>query len=85
VECAFFPSSTDSFHDFFQFFLALLSLSFMDLTGSLWQSGALVGKAAGLFMSTGTGGQETIGLMTVTFSAHHSMVFVPLGDVELKV
>jgi NAD(P)H dehydrogenase (quinone) len=59
----------------------------MDSTGSLWQTGALVGKAAGMFVSTGTqgGGQETIGLTTVTFFAHQGMVFVPLGYVEPKV
>jgi NAD(P)H dehydrogenase (quinone) len=61
--------------------------TFMDSTGSLWQSGALVGKAAGVFQSTGTqgGGQETIGLTMVPFFTHHGMVFVPLGYVEPKV
>jgi NAD(P)H dehydrogenase (quinone) len=59
----------------------------MDATGSLWGKGALVGKAGGVFFSTGTqgGGQETIGLTTVTFFAHHGMVFVPLGYVDPKV
>jgi NAD(P)H dehydrogenase (quinone) len=59
----------------------------MDSTGGLWQAGALVGKAAGVFQSTGTqgGGQETIGLTIVPFFAHHGMVFVPLGYVEPKV
>jgi len=61
--------------------------SFMDSTGSLWQKGALMGKAAGLFQSTGTqgGGQETIGLTTVPFFTHHGMVFVPLGYADPKV
>jgi NAD(P)H dehydrogenase (quinone) len=56
----------------------------MDSTGGLWQKGALVGKAAGVFFSTGTqgGGQETLGLTTVPFMAHHGMVFVPLGYVD---
>ena len=56
----------------------------MDSTGGLWQGGKLVGKAAGVFMSTGTqgGGQETIGLSTVQFFAHHGMVYVPLGYVD---
>mmetsp|Transcript_649 Transcript_649/g.1182 ORF Transcript_649/g.1182 Transcript_649/m.1182 type:complete len:260 (-) Transcript_649:339-1118(-) len=55
--------------------------TFMDSTGGLWKSGALVGKAAGVFTSVGSqgGGQETGGLATVTFFAHHGMVFVPLG------
>jgi NAD(P)H dehydrogenase (quinone) len=55
--------------------------AFMDSTGGLWQKGALVGKAGGVFVSTGTqgGGQETIGFSTVQFFAHHGMVFVPLG------
>lgn len=59
----------------------------METTGGLWQSGALVGKPAGAFFSTGTqgGGQETIGLTTVTFFAHQGMVFVPLGYVDPKV
>jgi len=61
--------------------------TFMDSTGSLWQSGKLVGKTGGCFFSTGTqgGGQETIGLTTVTFFAHHGMVFVPLGYADPKV
>ncbi|KAG7371753.1 TrpR binding protein [Nitzschia inconspicua] len=61
--------------------------TFMDSTGSLWQTGAMVGKAAGVFQSTGTqgGGQETIGLTIVPFFAHHGMVFVPLGYAEPKV
>ncbi|KAL3903341.1 MAG: hypothetical protein SGILL_010483 [Bacillariaceae sp.] len=61
--------------------------TFMDSTGSLWQKGAMVGKAAGVFQSTGTqgGGQETIGLTIVPFFAHHGMVFVPMGYVEPKV
>ena len=53
----------------------------LDSTGGLWQSGALVGKPAGVFFSTGTqnGGQETTALTFVTQLAHHGMVFVPLG------
>merc|ERR1712137_544516 len=58
-----------------------------DATGGLWMKGAMVGKAGGVFQSTGTqgGGQETIGLTIVPFFAHHGMVFVPLGYVEPKV
>jgi len=60
--------------------------TFMDSTGGLWQSGGLVGKAAGSFVSTGTqgGGQETCGLANVTFFTQHGMVFVPLGYVDSK-
>jgi len=58
--------------------------TFMDSTGKLWKKGALVGKAAGCFFSSGTqgGGQETMGLTTVTFFAHHGMVFVPMGYID---
>jgi NAD(P)H dehydrogenase (quinone) len=46
--------------------------TFMDATGKLWMTGALVGKAAGTFVSVGTqgGGQETVGLTTIPFFAH---------------
>ncbi|TYZ62355.1 hypothetical protein PybrP1_001854 [[Pythium] brassicae (nom. inval.)] len=52
-----------------------------DSTGGLWQSGALVGKPAGIFFSTGTqgGGQETTAFTTVTYLAHQGLTFVPLG------
>jgi len=55
--------------------------AFFDGTGSLWTSGALVGKYAGIFVSTGTmqGGQETTALTTITQLAHHGMIFVPTG------
>ena len=58
----------------------------MDSTGGLWQKGALTGKAAGCFFSTGTqgGGQETMGLTTVTYFTHMGMVYVPLGYVDPK-
>src|SRR5204863_4500465 len=53
--------------------------NFLDQTGSLWVSGALIGKVASVFASTGTGGgnESTI----ITFSAtliHHGMIFVGL-------
>jgi NAD(P)H dehydrogenase (quinone) len=53
----------------------------MDTTGSLWSTGALAGKPAGVFFSTAAlgGGQETIGLTIVTFFASMGMVYVPLG------
>ncbi|KAG5175656.1 flagellar associated protein [Tribonema minus] len=55
--------------------------SLWDSTGSLWQAGALAGKPAGIFVSTGTqgGGQETTALTWVTQLTHHGMIFVPLG------
>eukprot|EP01102_Stenamoeba_stenopodia_P015573 TRINITY_DN5328_c0_g2_i1.p1 TRINITY_DN5328_c0_g2~~TRINITY_DN5328_c0_g2_i1.p1 ORF type:complete len:207 (-),score=36.58 TRINITY_DN5328_c0_g2_i1:101-721(-) len=54
---------------------------FFDSTGGLWAKGALVGKPAGFFFSTGSqnGGQETTALTSVTQLVHHGMVFVPLG------
>ncbi|KAJ0409903.1 hypothetical protein P43SY_005797 [Pythium insidiosum] len=55
--------------------------AFFDATGSLWQSGALVGKPVGIFFSTATqgGGQETTAFSTITYLTHQGMVFVPLG------
>jgi NAD(P)H dehydrogenase (quinone) len=55
--------------------------SFWDATGSLWQSGALVGKPAGIFISAGTqgGGMETTALTWITQLTHHGMLFVPMG------
>mmetsp|Transcript_18869 Transcript_18869/g.55366 ORF Transcript_18869/g.55366 Transcript_18869/m.55366 type:complete len:200 (+) Transcript_18869:92-691(+) len=61
--------------------------SFWDSTGSLWGAGKLIGKAAGVFVSTGTqnGGQETIGLTLVPQLAHHGIIFVPLGYQDPRV
>jgi NAD(P)H dehydrogenase (quinone) len=55
--------------------------AFLDSTGQLWQSGALVGKPCGLFTSTATqnGGQETTLLTAITVLTHHGMIFVPVG------
>eukprot|EP00243_Klebsormidium_subtile_P003078 TRINITY_DN16226_c0_g1_i1.p1 TRINITY_DN16226_c0_g1~~TRINITY_DN16226_c0_g1_i1.p1 ORF type:complete len:291 (-),score=56.71 TRINITY_DN16226_c0_g1_i1:429-1301(-) len=55
--------------------------AFLDATGSLWQTQALAGKPAGIFVSTGTqgGGQETTALTAITQLAHHGMIFVPVG------
>lgn len=55
--------------------------SFLDSTGGLWQAGALVGKPAGIFVSTGTqgGGMETTALTFITQLSHHGMIFVPTG------
>jgi NAD(P)H:quinone oxidoreductase, type IV len=61
--------------------------NFMDSTGSLWMSGALIGKTAGTFTSVGTqgGGQETVNLSCIPFFAHQGMVFVSLGYTDPKV
>ena len=55
--------------------------SFMDSTGGLWQGGKLMGKPAGIFVSTGSqgGGQETTAMTWVTQLAHHGMIYVPTG------
>ncbi|EGO03154.1 hypothetical protein SERLA73DRAFT_174594 [Serpula lacrymans var. lacrymans S7.3] len=54
---------------------------FWDATGGLWASGALAGKFAGVFVSTGSpgGGQESTVMNTLSTFIHHGMVFVPLG------
>lgn len=51
--------------------------TFMDSTGSLWMNGALVGKAAGTFVSVGTqgGGQETVGLSAIPYFTHMGKFF----------
>jgi NAD(P)H dehydrogenase (quinone) len=53
---------------------------FLDATGGLWATGALVGKAAGVFCSTATqhGGQESTILSFITTLLHHGMVVVGL-------
>mgnify|MGYP000911902768 FL=1 len=54
--------------------------NFLDRTGGLWASGALYGKLASVFSSTGTGGgQEHTITSTWTTLAHHGMVIVPIG------
>jgi NAD(P)H dehydrogenase (quinone) len=62
--------------------------AFFDSTGGLWQKGALIGKPAGVFVSTGTqhGGQETTLLNMHTFLLHHGMVVVgvPYAAPELS-
>jgi len=57
---------------------------FLDTTGDLWLSGALAGKPAGAFTSTGSlhGGQETT-LMTMMLPLlHHGMVLCGLPYTE---
>ena len=55
--------------------------TFWDATGKLWQNGALAGKFAGVFVSTGTpgGGQETTVINSLSTLAHHGICYVPLG------
>lgn len=53
--------------------------NFWDQTGSLWMSGALVGKVGSVFTSTGTGGgNESTILSTHTTLLHHGLVIVGL-------
>ena len=54
--------------------------TFFDQTGGLWAKGALAGKVASVFTSTGTGGGEEMTITsTWTTLAHHGMVIVPTG------
>ncbi|KAF8316105.1 NADH-quinone oxidoreductase [Clavulina sp. PMI_390] len=55
--------------------------AFWDSTGGLWKTGALHGKLAGLFISTGGlgGGQESTFYSALSTLVHHGMIFVPLG------
>lgn len=53
--------------------------NFLDQTGSLWVSGALVGKVASVFASTGTGGGNEATLLTfIPTLLHHGMIYVGL-------
>lgn len=58
--------------------------SFLDGTGSLWASGALVGKPAAVFTSTHTmhGGQEATLLSMMLPLLHHGMYLVGLPYTE---
>lgn len=55
--------------------------AFWDSTGSLWASGALAGKYAGIFSSTSDagGGQESNVFNALSVLAHHGIIYVPLG------
>ncbi|KZV89046.1 NADH-quinone oxidoreductase [Exidia glandulosa HHB12029] len=55
--------------------------SFWDSTGQLWQSGALYGKYAGIFVSTAGhgGGQEATVVNSISTLAHHGVLYVPFG------
>jgi NAD(P)H dehydrogenase (quinone) len=54
--------------------------NFLDRTGNLWASGALIGKVGSVFASTATqhGGQETTITSFHTTLLHHGMVIVGL-------
>ena len=53
--------------------------NFLDQTGGLWAKGALVGKVASVFTSTGTGGgNESTIISFVTTLMHHGMIYVGL-------
>src|SRR4051794_40345262 len=62
--------------------------AFLDATGGLWASGALIGKVGSAFTSTATqhGGQETTLLTMSTFFFHMGMVItgVPYSSQELS-
>ncbi|KAF8137144.1 flavoprotein-like protein [Boletus edulis] len=55
--------------------------AFWDSTGQLWAKGALAGKFAAVFVSTGTpgGGQEATIMNSLSTLVHHGIVYVPLG------
>jgi len=61
--------------------------SFFDATGSLWGTGALIGKVGSIFTSTASqhGGQETTIISMQTFLFHQGMVVVgvPYSNQEL--
>ncbi|WP_100640455.1 NAD(P)H:quinone oxidoreductase [Marinobacter salexigens] len=61
---------------------------FLDTTGDLWLNGALAGKPAGAFTSTGSlhGGQETTLLTMMIPLLHHGMVLcgLPYTDENLS-
>ncbi len=60
---------------------------FFDATGSLWASGALIGKPAGFFTSTASlhGGQETTLISMMMPLLHHGalIVGVPYSETDL--
>lgn len=62
--------------------------AFLDATGGLWSSGALIGKVGSAFTSTASqhGGQETTLMSLSTFFFHQGMVIagVPYSSQELS-
>lgn len=53
--------------------------AFWDATGGLWAKGALHGKPAGIFVSTGVGSNESTVINSLSTLAHHGMIYIPLG------
>src|SRR5690625_1830 len=55
--------------------------NFLDQTGGLWASGALIDKVASVMSSTATqhGGQEMIIVTTQVVLQHHGMLIMPLS------
>ncbi len=55
--------------------------NFLDQTGGLWASGALINKLGSVMASTATqhGGQETTIITTQIVLQHHGMLIVPLS------
>jgi NAD(P)H:quinone oxidoreductase type IV len=60
--------------------------NFLDQTGGLWATGALVGKVGGVFTSTSSqhGGQETTLISFHTTLLHHGMIIVGLPYTEQR-
>jgi len=60
--------------------------NFLDQTGGMWMSGALIGKIGSVFTSTGTqhGGQETTITSFHTTLLHHGMIIVGVPYSEAK-
>ena len=53
--------------------------NFLDQTGGLWMKGALIGKVASVFASTGTGGGNESTILTfIPTLLHHGMICVGL-------
>ena len=53
--------------------------NFFDQTGGLWMKGALVGKVASVFTSTGTGGGNESTILTfIPTLLHHGFIYVGL-------
>lgn len=60
-------------------------IDFWGKTSALWLQGALLGKPAAFFVSTGTphGGQESTIKNSLSILVHHGMTYVPLGFANL--
>ncbi|NNU42073.1 NAD(P)H:quinone oxidoreductase [Ramlibacter montanisoli] len=60
--------------------------NFLDQTGALWMSGALVGKVGSVFTSSATqhGGQESTILTFIPTLMHHGMIVVGLPYAEQR-